>query len=417
MPPVPATALSLATLLAIPSALLLAFPRRVATGLERLLPVSALLQSFPAQPSQGPPTLWQQRLGPTNAARLWAQQRRFWWQLWGAHGDAGAYLVFSAPASQPLPANGLRIDDLIVVAPDPLARQLLQQQLQARLRAPRGLDQRCTQSLRLQQAVHWGAGALGQMLGPLAPLAQDVQQGCLQLSSSGQTLFWQGEADAVEGSLAPAPPPLAAPAPLPLAASQWLELRGSSLDLLLNGLLGSSVLRESLAKGYGLGPETLRRFRPMPFQLRLQPLARGPFQARLELQLAVGNQRELAERWLNDLSAALRDQGLTPVQPTVGLTGWQRDGSELVGGWRWLPGPQLLLFLGPVPTSVPFSPPLGQASWRLRLRPVALAQAQLLPPALPPLIQRAKQLQMVGRPVGSRSGERRNSLAGQLDLR
>jgi hypothetical protein len=32
------------------------------------------------------------------------------------------------------------------------------------------------------------------------------------------------------------------------------------------------------------------------------------------------------------------------------------------------------------------------------------------------LLQRAQQLQMVGRPVGSRSGERRNSLAGRLEL-
>lgn len=413
----PLTALSLTLLLALPTALLLAVPRRTATGLERLLPIAALLQSFPAQPAQRAPLLWQQRLGPAPAQQLWSQQRRFWWQLWGPHGDAGAYLVFAAPAALPLPSNGLRVDDLVVVAPDPLARQLLQEQLKARRRPPRGLALRCSQSLRQQQAVHWSAGALGQMLGPIAPLAQELQQGCLLLSSSGRTLFWQGEADLSEGSLAAAPPQLPIPAPSPLPPAQWLELRGASLDLLLHGLLGSSVLRDALAKTYGLGPETLRRFRPMPFQLRLQPISRGPFVARLELQLEVGQQRQLSQRWLSDLSEALRDQGLTPAQPMPGITAWQNERGLLVGGWRWRPGSdQLLLFLGPVPTAVAVSPPLGEASWRLRLRPEALAQAKLLPSNLPPLLQRAQQLQMVGRPVGSRSGERRNSLAGRLEL-
>ena len=413
----PLTLVSLVVLLALPSWFLLRFPRRVATGLERLLPAAALLQSFPAQPNQQPPSLWQQRLGTGLADRLWPQQRRFWWQLWGAHADAGAYLAFSAPQSLPLPANALRIDDLIVVAPDPLARQLLQEQLKARLPVPRGLIQRCSQSLRQQQSVHWSAGALGQMLGALAPLANDVQQGCFVLSSQGTSLVWQGEADVVDGSLGAQPPLLPVPASMPLPRSQWLELRGANLDLLLAGVLTSSVLRESLAQTYGLGPETLRRFRTMPFQLRLAPVARGPFAARLELQLSVGPHAELAQRWLGDLSEALRDQGLTPAQPMRGLTAWQRDGGSLVGGWRWLPGRRdLLLFLGPLPAAVASSPPLGDVAWRLRLRSADMAKASLFPSSLPQLMQRADQVQLIGRPLGARSGERRSALAGRLEL-
>lgn len=417
-PPLPLTLLTTAALVAIPAALLIAFPRRSASGLERLLPSAALLQSFPVQPGQAPPALWTQRLGAAGARRLWGAQRHLWWQFWGAHGDAGAFLALRAPANLPLPANSLRVDDLLVVAPDPLARQLLAQQLKVRRRPPRGLALRCVQQLRQGQAVHWSAGAIGQMLGPLTPLAQDLDQGCLQLSSQGTVLRWQGEADASEGSLAAQPPALAPAAVDPLPDGQWLELRGRTLDLLLRGLLTSPLLRQSLAQTYGLGPGPLRLLQVMPFQLRLQPVKAGPYRAGLQLQLEVGGGRTVVEAWLADLSTALRDQGLRESQPVAGLSAWSREDGSLAGGWRWLPGrQQLLLFLGPVPTSLPASPPLAESSWRLRLRPQALDQAGLLPPQLPPVVRRSRDLTLVGRAAGARSGERQSSLVGALNLR
>ena len=416
--PLPFTLLTTAVLVVVPVALLTAFPRRSASGLERLLPSAALLQSFPVQPGQAPPELWTQRLGAAPARQLWGAQRHLWWQFWGAHGDAGAFLAVRAPANLPAPANSLRVDDLLVVAPDPLARQLLAQQLKVRRRPPRGLALRCVQQLRQGQAVHWSAGAIGQMLGPLAPLAQDLEQGCLQLSSQGTVLRWQGEADASEGSLAAQPPGLAPPPLDPLPEGQWLELRGRSLDLLLRGLLTSPLLRQSLGQTYGLGPGPLRLLQAMPFQLRLQPIKNGPFRAGLQLQLEVGGGRTVVEAWLADLSTALRDQGLNESQPAAGLSAWSREDGSLAGGWRWLPGrQQLLLFLGPVPTSLPMSAPLGEANWRLRLRAQQMDQAALLPPQLPPVVRRSRQLSLVGRAVGNRSGERQSSLAGQLHLR
>ena len=418
LPPLPLTLLTTAALVLIPAALLITFPRRSASGFERLLPLASLLQSFPAEPTETPPPLWKQRLGSAGAARLWASQRHLWWQFWGAHGDAGAFLALRAPANLPLPANSLRVDDLLVVAPDPLARQLLQQQLKVRRRPPRGLALRCLQQLRQGQAVHWSAGAVAQMLGPLAPLAQDLEEGCLQLSSQGTVLRWQGEADPSEGSLADQPQTLSAPAAQPLPAGQWLELRGRSLDLLLRGLLSSPLVRQSLAQTYGLGPGPLRLVQAMPFQLRLQPVASGPYRAGLQLQLEVGRGGTVLQAWLADLSTALRDQGLTESQPVAGLSAWSREDGSLAGGWRWMPGrQQLLLFLGPVPTSLPLSPPLAEASWRLRLRPQAMAKAGLLPAELPPVVRRSQQLELLGRAAGVRPGERQSALAGQLDLR
>ena len=420
-PPLSRTLLTTALLLALPAALLLAFPRRAATGLERLMPSAALLQSFPAQATADPPLLWRQRLGPAGATRLWAAQRSLWWQFWGAHGDAGAYLVLSAPPSVPLPAHALRVDDLIVVAPDPLARQLLDQELRIRRRAPRGLAARCMQSLRQSQAVHWNAGALAQILGPLAPLAQDLQQGCLVLGGERRALLWQGEADASEGSMAP-PPPALPPAPLqPLASPQLLELRGRRLELLLRGLLASPLLRQSLAQTYGLNAAPLALLQRSSFQLRLRSVPSGAFQAALELQVqppaAEGAAAQpLLNRWLNDLGRPLRDQGLEPSQPGRGITTWSREDGTVVGGWRWLADRQLLLFLGPVPDRLPESSGLT-ADWRLRLRPDALASIGLLPPSVPPVVRRSQQLSMLGQARGQRSGERQSAISGRLDLR
>ena len=105
--PLRSTLIAAGLLLALPALLLGLFPRRLATGLDRLQADAALLQSFTARPGDPPPPLWQQRLGPGAAQALWARQRRLWWQFWGPHGDAGSYLVLPAVAGQPAPAGAL----------------------------------------------------------------------------------------------------------------------------------------------------------------------------------------------------------------------------------------------------------------------------------------------------------------------
>ena len=410
--PLRVTALTAAGLLVLPGALLLLFPRRAASGLDRLLPYAALLQSFSAQPTKPPPALWQQRLGVAQATRLWRDQRRFWWQFWGPHGDAGAYLVFAASPTQPLPASGLRVDDLIVVAPSPLARQLLQEQLKLRRRAPRGLDQRCSLNLLQREAVHWNGVAVAQMLGPLSPLALNVQQGCLTLTSEGTALLWQGEADSSVDALQAAPTPLPIPASAEAAASEaLLELRGDRLELLLRGLLSTAMLRDALAQRYGLGSEQVRRLQAAPFVLQLRAEGRGPYRAGLDLQVKLPGERQLWDRWLLDLSRALEDQGLASAQPAPGLTLWSREDGAAVGGWRWLGGDQLLLFLGPSPNRGSTLTSGAGDRWQLVMRPSTLESNGLLPAGLPLVVKRSERLIIQGQ------GGRQSALAGRLDLR
>ena len=406
------TALTAAGLIALPGALLLLFPRPAASGLDRLLPYAALLQSFVAQPTKAPPALWQQRLGLAEGARLWRGQRRLWWQFWGPHGDAGAYLVFPAAPSQPLPADALRVDDLVVVAPSPLARQLLQEQLKLRRRAPRGLDQRCSLSLLQREAVHWNGVALAQMLGPLSPLALSLQQGCFILRSEGTSLLWQGEADSSVDALQEAPSPLAVPDPLSeLPPQALLELRGSRLEVLLRGLLSTALLRDALAQRYGLGAEQVRQLQAAAFVLQLRGESKGPYRAGLDLLVRLPGERRLWDRWLVDLSRSLVDQGLSSAQPGLGITLWSREDGAAVGGWRWLASNQLLLFLGPSPQRVPALAPLSSDRWQLLLQPSTLQTKGLLPEGLPLVVKRAQVLQLQGRGAGQ------SALAGRLELR
>jgi hypothetical protein len=410
--PLRVTALTSAVLLVVPAALVLLVPRRLASGLDRLMPDAALLQSFAARPAQPPPALWQQRLGPAAAQRHWRAQRRLWWQFWGPHGDAGAYLVFSALPTDVLPTDALRVDDLIVVAPSPLARQLLQEQLKLRRRPPRGFDLRCSQALLQQEAVYWNPAALAQMLGPLAPLAMTLQQGCLSLRSETSSLLWQGEAEVSPDTHGAAPDRLAVPfLPLKPSIAQPLELRGQRLDLLLRGLLSTALLRTALAERYGLGAEQLRRLQSAPFSLQLQAQPKGPYRAGLQLLVRLPGERKLWERWLLDLSTALEQQGLTRLQPQPALSLWNREDGAVVGGWRWLASDQLLLFLGPNPVQAPTLQAPAEGDWQLVLQPRQLEALQLLPPGLPLVVKRASQLVLLGRGSGS------TALAGRLELR
>ena len=197
LPPLPLTTVTLLLLLLLPSLTLWRWPRPRAQGLEQLMAVSSLLQSFPASPERPVPALWRERLGEAQAARLWREQRRTWWQFWGPHTDGGAYLVVqenaAAGAQRPLPSDGLRVGNLlVVVAPDPLSRRLLQDQLRPDQRAGRGLFSACLPRLETGQGVFWNASGLGALVGPLAPLLEAYQEGCLSLSLEASAVRWRG---------------------------------------------------------------------------------------------------------------------------------------------------------------------------------------------------------------------------------
>ncbi|MCP9900399.1 hypothetical protein KBZ12_08290 [Cyanobium sp. Cruz CV13-4-11] len=418
--PLPATAATLLVLLLLPGLALWRWPRPRAQGLEQLMAASSLLQSFAASPDRPVPALWRERFGVAPANRLWREQRRTWWQFWGPHAEAGAYLAVqdNTGSQRPLPANGLRVGNLLVVAPDPLSRRLLQDQLRPDQRAGRGLYSACLPRLESGQGVFWNASGLGALVGPLAPLLEAYQEGCLSLSLSLESseLRWRGEATdraaaagtarsvrATDGAASSLPP---------LPSDLLLELQGSSLEQLFRGLLSRQLIRDPLAARYGIDTKGLALLRRSPFRLRLQPQASGPFQASLELQVAVGPDHQAWRELLLGLARSLQAQALQDVPgaspPSQALAAtWRREDGVVLGGWRWIgesgPQAQLLLFLGPVPsrwqtmTTTGVQAP-GSGSLWLRVRPQGLDQLGLLPEPLPDLVRRADQLAMEAAP-------------------
>jgi len=425
--PLPITSALIALLVLAPASQLHRFPRSNAEGLERVVAMASLVQSFQSVDARPVPLLWQERLGAEPAARLWARQRGTWWQFWGREGSAHLVVparLFGPQANAALPGAAVRVDDLVVIAPDPLSHQTLQQQLRQTARPPRGLEQRCVNLLRSRQAVAWTKLALAQISGDLAPLLQRFQQGCLAVSAEADGLSWQGEASAKPDSVAAAPPQPAQPSASggPLPADLLLEVAGARLDLLLDALLSNAVIRQPLMERYGLDQAALERFRSTPFLLRLRPQPKGPFQASLELQLAVGQERSGWTRWLTALGQALERQGLKdqrsptssgPAAATSAVTSrlpsslWLRDDGTPLGGWRWVVpasggAPQLLFVLGAgLPGAERFAaarPPAG-GGLNLRARPVALAALGLLPQDLPAVARRSSQLEILSAPV------------------
>jgi len=404
-------------LVLVPALLLRLLPRPQAQGLERLLPQMALLQSLTAAPSRPVPQLWQQRLGVALARQLWRQQRQVWWQGWGRHGSGGAYLVVALARQEQLreadrPAHSLQLDDLLVVASDPLALRSLQDQLRNPQRPLQGLDRRCLALLQDQQAVYWTPQGLAGLSGDLAPLLFGYQQGCLSLALAGSGLAFSGEATA---SPDPAGAALAMPelkpSP-PLDDSLLLEVQAPALSGLLEGYLGRQLVRDSLAGVYGIGPGQLDRLRQLPVRMRLRAFPSGPFRAGLEVQLAVGAQRKPIAQLLQDLRPVLQRQGLEDSPPQWRAGGaqsavlpsalWRRQDGVVVGGWRWRAAPggsaDLLVFLGPEPPPLARPEPIQPAGVQLRLRPAAMAAQGLLSPDWPTVVRQASQLEVAASP-------------------
>ena len=420
-PPLPNTLAALAALLVLPAAGLLLWPRPQAVGLARLLDQAQLMQSFGAASTRPLPGLWRQRLGAA-APALWARQQGVWWQFWGAHGDAGAYLVLPAVSlsGRPTARMGtppLLVDDVVVFAADPLSRQSLVERLRTMARPKRGLEQRCLLLLRQPQTVAWNAAGLGVLAGPVAPLLQRLQQGCLSLELKDGSLALSGEAAATEGVLGA---PHAGDLVLqqrPLPADVLLQLEGPSLQVLLQGLLSRQLVREPLAERYGISEPQLALLKQLPFVLRLRQQAAGPFQASLDLTLApAARDRPAWARLLARLRDPLLQQGLQEPPPQLRATTarlealplpsatWSNEDGAVVGGWFWsLPAAsagdaRLTLHLGPAPQLVAVGSPMPAGSGsplQLRARPSELSRLGLWPGSFPALVAQAEQLELV----------------------
>jgi hypothetical protein len=416
--PLGLTLLTTLALLLMPSLLLRRMPRPQAMGLEKLMANASLLQSFRATPDRPVPVLWQERLGGETAARLWRFQTRTWWQFWDGHAEGQPFLAVSArglpePWLRSVPIAPLRVGDLAIFPPDPQSRQILNDRLQPQVRRSNGLRHRCLPRLEREQAVFWRPSGLGVLLGPLAPLLQNFQEGCLTLNIEGAGLDWAGEAASVEGMVLQAPQQGVGGTPSaldskPLAKDVMLEVHGVSLDPLISGLLARELIRQPLVERYGLTPDQIQLLRQTPFRLILRPSADLAYQASLELTVAVGPHQAQWDTGLKRLAQRLEKEGLRPSSPPFsGLTVWKRKDGVSSGGWVWQKGKvkgndQITLFLGPQPSAlVPWlgPDPAVKEGLLMLARPRALSDLGLLPPDLPEVVRRSASLWISAGPL------------------
>jgi hypothetical protein len=433
--PLGLTLLTTLVLLLVPSLLLRRMPRPQAMGLEKLMANASLMQSFRPTPERPVPGLWQERLGEVTAAKLWRFQTRTWWQFWDGHAEGQPFLAVSArglpePLLRSVPIAPLRVGDLAIFSPDPQSRQILNDRLQPQVRRSNGLRLRCLPRLEREQAVFWRPTGLGVLLGPLAPLLQNFQEGCLSLNIKGAGLDWTGEAASVEGMVLQIPQGVGGtPSPpqrTPLPGDGLLEVHGVSLDPLISGLLARELIRQPLAERYGLTQDQIQLLRQTPFRLVLRPSADRAYQASLELTVAVGPHQAQWDTGLKRLAQRLEKEGLTPRSPPPsGLTLWKRKDGVSSGGWVWQKGKvkgndQITLFLGPQPSALvpwPGPDPAVKEGLLLMARPQALSDLGLLPPDLPEVVRRSASLWISAGPFPGYGREAPLSqLQGSLEL-
>lgn len=384
-------------------------------SLQPLLPSVALLQTFPPPGRGGTvPPLWRERLPQALSERLRQQSASPWAQAWSSHSGTPPFLIVrDLPGRVSLP-HSFRWGGYTIIAADPLALQTLQADLKRPLAA--GHRRRCPQVDGPPPALFWSGDALTSLAGPLAPLLQPWQEGCLTLNGTGgadRRLRWTGRVSG-QPPLDVAPTGSSDPAPSIPAGSttpSLLTLEGNSLEPLIGGLLRPGPLLSELRQRHGLSAPLQRQLLASPFRLTLRAnAADAPYRVTLLLALPMQPGSPPPTRTLAPLLAALGRDLPDDLRLQKDADGNRvLDGSDQVRG-GWLQNDRGLVFsLGGAPDGAPLAAgPVAMArGLRLDASPVALEGLQLLPQALPETLRRSPRLQAVWSPEhpGSRAAQ------------
>jgi len=399
------------------------YDRSTRQGLWRLMASMQLVQAFRGDPARPAPSLWSQRLGLRRAQELWKRQGvGVWWQVWSTDGEA--YLVLPSPLVPSSDRAALMItsvDGLVVGGADPLHREQLQQRLASvRQQSPsNSLTQECLSRLERGPSVVWSSDGLASVSGTLAPLLQRVSHGCLSLDLRGQSLRWHGVVG--RRPLQASSPSLRSnPSTLSPEASQkgdqaLLSIRGSHLGDVLGALLSRRIIQTPLESEYGINQSARLRLAQTPFHLRLIEQAKGPFQAGLQIQLPLKGGVNQWHSTLERIDGRLQERGMkveTSSATGVLVRDPERQGSPLVGGWRWLGEKDqqglLSVGLGVTPSNKRLEP-LPQTDGerpmlQLEAQPQILQSLGLLPGHWPRVVRESRQLSLDLRPISPTGG-------------
>ncbi len=363
-------------------------PQSASPELKQLLPISDLIQAFPALPRPQPPALWLQRLPQPLAQQLWRNKAISWFQLWGEHAGAPPYLMLRGGAELDGLPHSLRLGDYRLVAADALSLKSLQQSLAGQSRS----ELRCDALAGSPPALFWQGEALAGWLGSWAPLAEPLRWGCLTLQGDR---FW-GQVSARPAALQTAASPADQLPSSVLPEPVVLRLQGRRIAPLLQPLL------DALSWPAVLLPHRSWLLNS-PFQLELRGNPDdSPYRASLWLRLWP------ADRHRSDVARLQRQLETQqapgwPISAAGPIRRIQQPDGPVQAGWRWFPSGELLVVLGgDVPlASQPQTPSAAvlREGLQLSAAPAALQQLELLPVGLPALWGGLQQLDAEWKPA------------------
>ena len=376
-------------------------PESAGPELRQLLPVSDLIQAFPAFPRPQPPGLWLERMPESLARKLWQNKTISWFQIWGEHAGAPPYLMLRGVADLDGLPHSLRLGDYRLVAADSLSLQSLQKSLDK----PPSSELRCEALAGSPPALFWQGESLAQMLGSWTPLADPLRWGCLKLRGDR---FW-GQVSAEPAPLTASPQPADQPPTGTLSEPVVLRVQGRRMAPILQPLLDALSW-----------PAVLLPHRDWllnsPFRLELRRnSAESPYRASLWLRVWPANRhRSSVARLQRDLETQQAPQW--PLTAEGPIRRIERPDGSVQAGWRWFPSGELLVVLG---SGVPLnsqaqSPSAGAVREGLEFSaaPAAMQQLAVLPVGLPPLWGSLQQLDAQWQPANNQGGPAQ--LAGSL---
>ena len=376
-------------------------PPSASPELRQLLPISDLIQAFPALPRPKPPVLWQQRLPQPLAEQLWQNKGISWFQLWGEHAGAPPYLMLRGGTELDGLPHSLRLGNYRLIAADALSLKSLQQALAGQSSS----ELRCDALAGAPPALFWQGEAMVRWLGSWSPLADPLRWGCLTLRGDR---FW-GQVSATPAALQTASQPPDQRPSSALPESVVLRLQGRRIAPLLQPLL------DALSWPAVLLPHRAWLLNsPFQLELRRNP-EESPYRASVWLRLwPADRHRSDVARLQSELET--QQSPAWPISAAGPIRRIQPPDGPVRAGWRWFPSGELLVVLGSdVPlASQPQTPSAAALREGLQLSaaPIGMAQLQLLPEGMPPLWRGLQQLDADWQPAAQAKGPAQ--LAGSL---
>ena len=384
----PLTSIGLGLTLVVPCmVLLLTAPteRQIAQDLDvrttSLLQISdqmRMVQSFRANGSASPPSLWTRRFGADTANQVWQKLKgQMWWMGWPQDGDPVLVLpasdaidvsafTSSNSSDAALKVSSRRLPGLVLVFADELNRQTFGQAHQTVAINPSPLETFCLAQLMRTTAVIWRPEALSSIAGALSPLLQTASYGCLELSLEERKMRWEGVV--ASRPLRTASRRLAPPIkPIELSTLQLISAKAKSSHsssrpllrlkmrnarTLLGAVINRPLIRDGLQNDYALSTSIRSELLATPLSVQIQSEPQGPFQASLKLDLYLSDRQTITVKTLDGIGRQLREGGLIEKKKKLSnpdresfsqATLWyqnQPEGQRLLGGWVWLQGDQ-----------------------------------------------------------------------------